>query len=293
MINTDFLLRGSFKQLPIRFVFVETTQTVTNGIKIHNTDPVASHIWASALTVSAMLSSQLTENERYTIRWNYNGLIDYILTDICSNGQLRGIPKATSLMQANDVEELYGEDGTISIVKFSQSGKILSSGTAKAAMLDINDDISYFFATSDQIETEISSSILFNNDPEKPVKIAAGFMIQALPDCDLDFFEKIRNVVKSHDFVTLLTSELNSEKKLFNLLSLLLGKSYSDIEGVKEEIAYEYDNSPNYHCSCSLDKVRKALVTLPKAQISEMLENGQAIHICCDFCKKNYEITEL
>ena len=121
-MNTDSLLRGSFKDIHVRFVLAKTTETVRTGIFTHNTDPVASHIFGSAMTSAALLSSLLTEDERYSVQWNYDGLIGGVVVDVNANAHVRGIPKSTSLMNAVSKEDLYGEKGHISIIK-SVEGK--------------------------------------------------------------------------------------------------------------------------------------------------------------------------
>ena len=71
MNETDFLIRGLLKKENFRFSFADTTCTVTKGVKIHDTDPVASKIFAEALTSAALLSPLLDGAEKYSIRWDY------------------------------------------------------------------------------------------------------------------------------------------------------------------------------------------------------------------------------
>ncbi len=292
-MNTDSLLRGSFKNIHVRFVLAKTTETVRTGIFTHNTDPVSSHIFGSAITSAALLSSLLTEDERYSVQWNYDGLIGGVVVDVNANAHVRGIPKNTSLMSAISKADLYGEKGHISIIK-SVEGKILNSGTSEAAMLNVADDVSFHFSTSDQIETEIVSAINFNADPENPVEIATGFMMQALPGCDLELFEKMRNAIKEETFIEIMTQEGNDEKKLQQALKYVYEKSGSESpEDIREIASYEFSNSPVYQCTCSKEKMQKALRTIDPNELKELLERPEGIKLKCDFCHTEYIIKDL
>lgn len=293
MTNRDFTLRGSLKDIDVRFALTDTTDSVNRGIIIHNTDPVASHVFGSALTTGALLSPLLTENEKYSIRWNYNGTIGHILVDVDSSSNLRGIPKNSNLVEAETKADLYGEDGQISVIK-AANGKVLNSGTSQAGMLDITDDVSFYLSTSDQIETEAVCAINFNPDPENPVKIAAGFMIQALPNCDLELFSQMRESIKEEEFIKLLSEKTPDEQKLQLAVKYIYEKAgKSAPEDIREIASYEFGESPKYHCGCSKEKMQKALTTLPKDQLEEMLGQPGGIKIACDFCRSSYIITSM
>lgn len=292
-MNTDSLLRGSFKDIDVRFILAKTTQTVTTGIFTHNTDPVASHIFGSSITCAALLSSLLTDRERYSVQWHYEGLIGGVVVDVNAEGHVRGIPKNTSLMSAMTKADLYGEKGHISIIK-SVEGKILSSGTSETAMLDIADDVSFHFSTSDQIETELVSVVNFNADPENPVQIAGGFMMQALPGCDLKLFEKMRNAIKETSFLDILTQNGNDEKKLHQVLKYLYEKTEKECpEDARQIASYEFGRSPVYQCTCSKEKMQNALRTIDPAELKELLKQPEGIKLKCDFCHTEYIIKEL
>ncbi len=293
MESRDIILRGSFKDIDVRFTLAETTDTVTRGIIIHNTDPVASHIFGSALTTASMLSPLLTENEKYSIRWTYDGLIENIIVDVDAETNLRGIPKNTSLIQADSKGQLYGEDGHISLIK-AANGKILSSGTSQAALLDVTDDVSFFFSTSDQIETEGICALNFRANPEDPVEIAAGFMMQALPGCDLEMFEPMREAIKDEAFIKILTGPAHDEKKLQQALKYVYAKTGKESpEDIRDVASYEFGATPKYHCNCSKEKMKRALMTLPANELKNMLKQPGGIKIECDFCRSSYVINSL
>lgn len=281
----DYLIRGTIDDVDVRFMLVDTSNTVETGIKIHDTDPVASFVFARALTVAALAVPLLEAEEKYSLRWQYEGAIGTILADATASAHIRGIPSNGSLMDAEDPSALYGEEGVISVMKSSE-GKILNSGQAPAGLLDVVGDIAFFFSTSDQIETEIKAVVGFNADPESPVAISAGFMIQALPDCDLVEFDKLRTRMRDDDFNSILASKsIAEEVKLKQIIKYLTG-------GEGDSIKFQFSDQPIYQCFCDVDKMKSAVKTLPQNEIDEIFAENKKPEIQCHFCKTRYAFSK-
>lgn len=295
MESRDFLMRGSFKHFPVRFVLTETTDTVRKGIIYHDTDPVSSFLFGQALTSAVLISPLLNGPEGYTLRWDYDGLIKGIIVHANANNEVRGIPKNPSIM--SDLEEetqIYGEKGTISLMK-SSGATILSSGTCEAALQNISDDVGYYFSYSDQIETEVCAALSFQPDPADPVVVAAGFMLQALPDCDLEQFDEMRRMLKTDEFIQLLVSkDAPSEQKLRKIINFLIQScTFMDkSENAHDAASYAYGPSPDYVCRCNEEKIRNAVMTLPEDERKELREKGEVLHVRCEYCRKQYDITD-
>lgn len=291
---SDFLVRGVIKGINARFSFADTVSTVTKGIFVHDTDPVSSFIFGKALTVGALLSPLLEGNEKYSLRWEYDGKISSVLVDVNAKCEIRGIPRETKLASmVSKEDELFGDDGKVTAIK-SVDGKILNSGCCKAALMDIAEDMAFFFSTSDQLETGISVIIDLNGDPQKPVKKACGFMLQAMPGCDLKAFDVCRNRMNSPEFTAVIkSSEMTEEKKLRRIAGVLLGFSgnFSENE-IKNEISYEFSSSPDYVCSCSNEKMKQAVSVLKKEEIEDIFREEKEVRIKCEFCNKTYSFTE-
>ncbi len=283
MNKSDFLIRGTFKKEEIRFSFAETTCTVTEGIKIHDTDPVASRIFAEALTSAALLSPLLDGNEKYSIRWEYpHGELQGIIADVNATNNIRGFIKQPYLMDKNQNEdEIFGkQDGFVAITK-SKNGKILNSGKSRAGLANPAADAAFFFSVSDQIETEITVAISFNSDPANPVKRCCGMMLQAMPGCDLKLLETYRDQMNTEKFRELLLKEMPLEKQLWALLEF--------VSGEKNNSVYEFGASPGYICSCNQERMKQALATLGKDELEKIFQaSHMSPKITCQFCHKNY-----
>lgn len=286
---TDFLIRGLLKKENIRFSFADTSATVGKGIKIHDTDPVASKIFAEALTAAALLSPLLQGAEKYSLRWEYpHGEVQGILADVNASGDVRGLIKQAYLMdKTRSEDDIFGkESGFIAVTK-SNNGKILNSGKTRAGLANPAADAAFFFSVSDQIETEISIAIDFNPDPADPVKCCRGLLLQAMPDCDLNLFEAYRNRLSSDEFKKLLLSEMPVEKLLWSLLAFAAGRKKCAPD--HKNMSYEFATSPGFNCNCSKNKMKQALATLGKDDLKHIFEeNEESPQITCQFCRKQY-----
>ncbi len=285
METSDYLLRGVIKPLKARFALAETTNTVCEGIRLHDADPVSGFFYGRALTVGALISPLLENQEKYSLRWDYEGKIGKILVEANAANEIRGLLKEPHLYgQVETEDQAYGDEGKITLVK-SQEGKILNSGSINAGLMEVVDDIGMFFSVSDQIETEIVSLIHFSQDPENPVRMAAGFMLQEMPGCDLDKFTKGRDRMKSDEFKSILCSEIQEEKKLWKLVQLLM----KDWEFDKaEDLTYTFGPSPQYQCSCSREKMLQAISVLEPEDIEDIFLKRKFLKIKCEFCSREY-----
>lgn len=283
MNETDFLIRGLLKKEKIRFSFADTTSTVTKGIKIHDTDPVASKIFAEALTSAALLSPLLNEAERYSIRWEYpHGALQGIIADVDAANNVRGLIKQPYLIdKTQNEDDIFGkQDGFVAITK-SQNGKILNSGKSRAGLANPAADAGFFFSVSDQVETELVVASSFNPTPGNPVKRCCGLMLQAMPGCDLELLETYRNHMNSDEFRKLLLKEMPIEKQLWTLLEFITKE--------KNDSVYEFGASPDFMCSCSQTRMKEALTTLSKADLEKIFEQSDTTpKITCQFCHKQY-----
>ena len=210
--------------------------------------------------------------------------------DANADCDIRGIIKEPHLMdKVSSEQEIYGEkDGFISIIK-SEAGKILNSGKTRAAFSNAVADAGFFFSVSDQLETEFSTAAEFNPDPENPVKRAGGFMIQAMPDCNLVEFDKYRKNISQPEFAGLLLERMPSEKKLWALAAAAAGE-----DGIADKnlLSYNYGSSPGFRCSCSFEKMKMAMSVLDKSELSALFKENPAPAIMCNFCRKEYRFSK-
>ena len=140
-----------------------------------------------------------------------------------------------------------------------------------------------FFNLSDQVETEIACTRSFAPDPAAPVRYAAGVMLQALPDCDLEHFAEVRERFAAVEFPNILAdTQMPFERKLRDLAAA------AGLNASAENFFYEGAGNPVYHCGCSADSMRRALLTLGKDGIEDLMREQGEAKIRCRFCHKDY-----
>lgn len=278
-MSTDYSIRGIFKDLKVRFSMADTTSLCMEGIRIYDADPVAAEIFSSALTTAALLAPLLEGEEKYSIQWEYPGLLGKLLIDVNSRCDVRGILNAPHLITENiKADDIFGkEDGLMKVIKFD-NGTILNSGSTKAPLADITRDAGFFFSISDQIETEITTAVRFNADPARPVNKAFGFMLQAMPDCDLTAFDPVRELIHRQEFRSVLLDDLAPEQKLVKIAAELS-------QGIPE---FSHGPVPGFRCNCNHDKLKNAMRLMSAADIEEIFSEKNEVNVECNFCHHKY-----
>jgi molecular chaperone Hsp33 len=232
------------------------------------------------LTGGALLSTLLEGEERFGVRWDYPGAVGRIFVDVNADAGVRGA--MTHSVIAHEVEteqDVYGDDGTLSIVK-SNAVRQLSAGTTKAAYADVIGDLALFFCVSDQVETAMRVLIRLSPDPEKPVQLCHGVMMQAMPGCDLEEFACLADGLLKPEINAFLDHEQVADNTIERILQVLMEDDY---DGSKLQL-YSC-HPPKYHCGCSREKTFGALRTIPQSEIREMIEAGENATVTCEFCR--------
>lgn len=278
----DLLIKGHFKGLDIAFSCAVTTKTVNEIVLRHDCDPAAAHILGRALTGALLSAAILPEKQRLNVCWKYKGVLRTVLVDAGRDGTVRGFisPPQLNLTEDNS-DALYGELGDLQVVR-SEEGKILNSGTAPVPLHDVAKDLAYYHCISDQVETGINVMIGFNADPENPVRLCQGWVIQALPGTDLERFDRIRRRMDESAFRERLARETTCEQ-----LALSLVNDEPDFTGLHMETG----PSPQFVCPCSREKMEAVVRTLPIPERMEIVQKKEPLKISCQFCNKRYELS--
>jgi len=275
-------MKGHFKGLDIAFAYAVTTKTVNEIVLLHDCDPAAAHILGRAITGALLSAAILPENQRLNVCWKYKGILRTVLVDAGQDGTVRGFISPPQLnLEEDNPDALYGELGDLQVVT-SQDSKILNSGTAPVPLHDVAKDLAYYHCISDQVETGISAMIGFNADPENPVSLCQGWMIQALPGTDLARFDLIRRRMEEPAFREQLALATDCET-----LAGLLAVGESGFTGLH----CEPGPAPRFFCPCNREKMEAVVRTLPIPERMELVQKKEPVKINCQFCNRRYELT--
>ena len=282
----DLLYKGHFKGLDIAFTYAVTTQAVNEAVVRHDCDPVAAHILGRAMTGAQLAAALLPEGQRLNTCWKYEGALKTIVVDAGQDGTVRALispPQFGEIEGSHD--ELYGEVGNLQVV-ITKDGAVANSGTTPVSLHDAVNDLAYHYCISDQVETGMSAMIGFAADPQAPVQLCQGLMIQALPNTDLVRFDRLRQRMDDPIFRELMGHGSASESYFEQIARALIGDE-AGFEGVHMEAC----PAPQFKCTCNKEKMTAVVRSLPIPDRMELVKAQENIGINCQFCNAHYELT--
>lgn len=278
----DLLYKGSLSDLRVGFSYCVTTELVNEAVLRHNCDPLSAHLLGRAVSAGVLLSATLSGQERVNVRWKYDGRVRTVLVDAGADGTTRGFVSPVELLSQSDtLDDLFGDAAELSVIR-SAGGRVVNSGVTHSILRDVVNDLTYFLAISDQVETAMTVLIGFNQNEERPVRLCRGLMLQAMPDTDMEVFEQLRTALDGDEARELLAHDTEPDGLLENVIhALFQGRAHGSLE-------YEAVPSPRFQCTCSREKMVQVLRALPQSDRADVLEKKEKVKINCQFCNERY-----
>lgn len=279
----DKIIRGTAKDGEVRFFAAVTTGLVEKARGIHNCTPVTAAALGRMLTAASMMGTMLkNDTETITVQINGKGDAGSIVTVANNMGMVKGYvgnPNADRELNKVgklDVGGVVGTDGVLTVIK-DMGLKEPYVGQVPIVSGEIAEDITYYFALSEQVPSAVSLGVLVDKDLK--VISAGGFIIQMMPEAD-DFTRDIigyrLDEIKS---VTQTILKANSAEEIL----------YELLDGMDMKVLEEY--KPDFYCGCSRSKVEKTLISLGKSELEDMAKSEDPIEVVCHFCNKKYTFT--
>lgn len=278
----DYIIRATAADGKIRAFAAATRDLVEEARKAHDTSPVATAALGRLLTAGAMMGVMMKgEKDLLTLRMEGDGPIGGLLVTADSTGNVKGYAFHPEVMlPPNDKGKLDVGGalgvGVLSVIrdiglKEPYVGQtILVSG-------EVAEDLTYYFATSEQVPSSVALGVLMNRD--NTVRCAGGFILQLLPGAPDDLIDCLEERIGGLDSVT---SLLDAGKSPEEILSGLL-------HGLNPEIL---DRIPaNFRCDCEKSRVERAIISIGRTEIQSMIEEGKPIEVGCQFCGRKYSFT--
>lgn len=275
----DYIVRATAANSQIRAFAATTKELVEYARAAHNTSPVATAALGRLLTAGSMMGVMMKgDKDLLTLQIHANGPIEGITVTADSKGNVKGyVGNPNVVIHANDKGKLDVAGavgiGFMNIIK-DMGLKEPYLGQTEFQTSEIAEDLTYYFATSEQVPSSVGLGVLMEKD--NTVKQAGGFILQLMPFTDEEVISKLEDNL---EHVTSVTGMLEEGKTPEQILETLL-------EGFDIEIN---DRIPTqFHCNCSKERVEKALISIGKKEIKEMIDEGKEIELNCHFCNKNY-----
>ncbi len=275
----DICIRGMTRDRNIRFFAIDATESVQKSVEIHNLSITASVVMGRLLAAVGMIGLELkSETDKVTLKIVSDGPLGNIITTADNAGHVKGYiqhPQTELPRTANgiDVKGALG-NGYLQIIK-DLGMKEPYMGQIELIYKEIAQDLTYYYAKSEQIPSSVGLGVLI--EPDGSIREAGGFMVQIMPDTPDEVVSKVEKNLKR-----------------FPNLTDIMDMGY-DIETIVDEfilkdmgIDIKARKPIQYYCDCSYEKFSVGVGMLETEEIEKSIESGESITAHCHFCNKDY-----
>lgn len=276
------LVRAIAANAQIRAFACNTREMAEDARRAHNTSPVVTAALGRLLSAGAMMGSMLKgDKDLLTLQVKGDGPMRGLTVTADAKGCVKGYPIVPDvIVPANalgklDVGGAIGK-GTLSVIK-DMGLKEPYVGQTQLQTGEIAEDLTYYFAASEQVPSAVGLGVLMNKD--NTVRQAGGFIIQLMPFAEEGVIARLEENLAKVASVTALLEEGNSPTGMLQIL----------LDGMDPEIT---DTSEVFfRCNCSKERIERVLISLGKEELSDMIQEGETIEVNCQFCNKSYSFT--
>ena len=267
----------------VKAVAIRSTDLVQRGASIHKTTPNATAAFGRALTAASMMGNmQKVENGSMTLQIRGGGPIGTITCVSDPEGNVRGIvtepavPLVEKYPGKLDVGATVGTDGTLTVIRDLQM-KEPYIGSVQLVSGEIGDDVTAYFAHSEQTPTACALGVLVDRDCS--VKVAGGYLLQLLPGAPDDVIDKLEEGIKRAGAVTAMLEQGMTPEDILGAVAGDLGILFLETQEVE------------YRCYCSRERVTKALISIGREELTQIAEENKTFPVECQFCDEIYTFT--
>ena len=279
----DYLVRGMTMDGFVKAVAIRSTELVRRGAQIQGTTPNATAAFGRCLTAASMMGNmQKVENGSMTLQIRGGGPIGTITVVSDPEGNVRGcvtepkVPLEEKFPGKLDVGATVGTDGTLTVIRDLQM-KEPYIGSIPLVSGEIGDDVTAYFAQSEQTPTACALGVLVDRDLS--VKVAGGYLVQLLPGAPDEIIDKLEAGIRRAGAVTaMLEADMTPED--------ILGQVCGDLG-----VLFFEPQEVSYKCYCTRERVEGALISLGKEELNEIAAEGKTFPVECQFCDTVYEFT--
>lgn len=276
------MVRAVAAQAQVRAFACTTRELVEKAREIHNTSPVATAALGRLLSAGLMMGGMLKgEQDLLTLQIRGDGPLKGIVVTADSLGKVKGYVSVPDvILPANamgklDVAGAVGQ-GRLSVIR-DMGLKEPYVGQTMLQTGEIGDDLTYYFATSEQIPSSVGLGVLMEKN--NTVKQAGGFILQLMPFAEERVIQRLEENVSRITSVTALLEAGNTPEQMLEVL----------LEGLDCEILGRQPAA--FSCNCSREKTEKVLIGLGREELSDMIGEGQEIEVGCSFCNTQYKFS--
>ena len=279
----DYLVRGMSMDGFVKVVAIRSTELVRRGAEIQKTSPNATAAFGRALTAASMMGNmQKVENGSMTLQIRGGGPIGTITVVSDAEGNVRGcvteprVPLVEKYPGKLDVGATVGTNGTITVIRDLQM-KEPYIGSTELVSGEIGDDVTAYFAQSEQVPTACALGVLVDRDTS--VKAAGGYILQLLPGAPEETITVLEEGIQRAGAVTPMLESGMTPEDILGQVCGSLGVVFMETTEV------------SYKCYCSRERVESALISLGREELKQIMEEGKPFPVECQFCDTVYTFT--
>ena len=279
----DYILRATAGEGSVRVFIANTKEIVQQAFLHHKTSPVMSAALGRALTAVSIMGSMLkSDDDLVTIKIKGDGPGKGLIVTGDSKARVKGYPFNPMVdipLKPNgklDVQNALGE-GSLTVIK-DMGLREPYVGQIPLVSGEIAEDLTYYFAKSEQTPSAVSLGVLVDRDYS--IKQAGGFIIQVMPNADENIINSLETKLATIKPFTTLLEEGNTIEDILNILLGDFGVNILDKIPVK------------FYCNCSKERVEKALISIGKDELETIIKEDKKATLHCHFCNKDYEFHE-
>ncbi len=265
----------------IRIYAVNAREIVEQGRRFHGCSPTAAAALGRLLVGASLMGAMLKdENTSLTLQMHGDGPLGRVIAVANSEGRVKGyIENPDAELPLNFVGKLdvgggIGRNGYLSVVK-DMNMKEPYIGQVPIQTGEVGDDLAFYFAQSEQVPSLVALGVLVDRD--YTVKQAGGFIVQIMPDCDEFNLKKFEKAAENLSSVTSMLEEGLSNEALIR-------RVMRDFE-----IDILEEREVSYSCDCSDERMQRAIISLGKKEIQDIIDEQGEAEIVCQFCNKKYK----
>jgi len=277
----DHLVRATADNSFIRAVAAVTTNTVDEARKRQGTYPTATAALGRVMTGAALMANMLKDGQKVTLQVKGDGPLREVTGDADSDGNVRGYVRRPHIHLPSkrgklDVGGAVGRTGLLSVVK-DMGLKEPYTGIVPLVSGEIGDDLSYYFASSEQQPSAVALGVLVV--PDNSVAAAGGYLVQPLVGAEDWVIPKIEeNISKIPPVSDMVNMGLSAEEMLSSVLDGL-------------DVEYKEKKDIRFSCGCSRERAERTLIALGVRELKDMVSKKEDVELSCDFCNEQYYFT--
>ncbi|MDC0826401.1 Hsp33 family molecular chaperone HslO [Lactococcus petauri] len=280
---TDKILKSISKNGHFRAFALDSTLTVREAQERHQTMPTSTVALGRTLIAAQILGANEKGDSKITVKILGDGAMGAIVAVADAKGNVKGY------VQNKDLDYKKASTGEVLVAPFIGNGFFVVikdmglrqpyTGQTDLITGEIGEDLAWYFLSSEQTPSSVGLNVLLN-DGEDSVKIAGGFMLQALPDATDDEITLMEKNIKAMPSI----SEMLLKE---NPLEAMLAALYGELE-----YTILAESPLAFKCDCSKDQFAEGLQSLGSQALTEIIEEDHGAEVLCQFCGRKYEFTE-